>query len=70
MKNKVCQFRIFNDKNILMKMRKNMNNLIIFNWKEPLFLFIYGDSDICVSPSRFLFLNNELIINNVISILP
>ena len=38
-------------------------------WKETLFLFIYGDSDICVSPSQFLFLNNELIINNVISIL-
>ena len=38
-------------------------------WKEPFFLFIYGDSDIWVSPSQFLFLNNELIINNVISIL-
>ena len=33
------------------------------------FSFYYGDSDICVSPSQFLFLNNELIINNVISIL-
>ena len=33
------------------------------------FYFYYGDSDICVSPSQFLFLNNELIKNNVISIL-
>ncbi len=64
-------YGVFSDKNIFNDKDKEydkINPINFINGKEPPFLFMHGDSDICVSPSQTLLLHNELKKHNVKSI--
>ena len=64
-------YGVFNNKNIFNDSEKEydkINPINYINGNEPPFLFMHGDSDICVSPSQTLLLHNQLRKNNVKSI--
>ena len=64
-------YMIFLIKNIFNNNEKEyerMNPINFISGKEPPFLFMHVDCDLCVSPSQTLLLHNQLIKNNIKSI--